>query len=272
MNTVLQQELVRFNNLLSGIRPCLFSLLQAVKGTIVMTEQLEEVATDMFYGKIPRLWMTKSYPSLKSLNGYVADLVERLTMFDNWLQLLPPKVYWLSGFYFPQAFLTGTLQNFARQRALPIDNIGFCFSVEKALTLQVQEYPHINRVNIAESRSDLDLSLTPPTSGTYCYGLYLDGARFDLQSMKLADSKPKELFSRCPVLWFKPIQKDQAETEAGTDSSLYSCPVYKTSERRGVLATTGHSSNFVMTIQLPSDAPQQFWIERGVALLAALDD
>ncbi|KAK7107431.1 hypothetical protein V1264_015364 [Littorina saxatilis] len=245
MNTVLMQEVIRYNRLLSTIHQSLRDLVKAVKGLVVMSQDLEKMANSLYMNTVPSQWAGKAYPSLKPLGSWVTDLSQRVAFIQQWIDEGCPSVFWISGFFFPQAFLTGTLQNFARKMQIPIDTISFEFKV------------------VTESWQDLTEA---PKDGCYIRGLFLEGARWDADKGLLAESRPKELFTDMPPLWLIPISNRKQP-----DSGIYECPLYKTLTRAGTLSTTGHSTNFVFTVEVPSRHPQPHWIKRAVAMLCALN-
>nr|XP_039250666.1 dynein heavy chain 3, axonemal-like [Styela clava] len=245
MNTVLAQELIRFNNLTQVVRNSLQELKRALRGLVLMSAELEDVLDSMLVGKVPILWAAKSYPSLKPLGSYITDLIARLQFFRSWMNGGKPDVFWISGFFFTQSFLTGILQNYARENRISIDKLDFRFEV-------------LSNENDSEK-----------ASGVRVNGLYMEGARWCRKEQTITDSKKKILYDVLPTILLQPRRIE--EINSSVDSE-YDCPVYKTSARRGLLSTTGHSTNYVLTIKFPTKVPTKHWVNRGVACLCQLDD
>ena len=95
--------------------------------------------------------------------------------------------------------------------------------------------------------------------------MYLEGCKWNYDTHQLDHSDPKKLFVDLPLIHLKP----EAE-RAKPDTGIYMCPVYKVLSRTGTLSTTGHSTNFVMWLEVPSNQEQDIWIKAGVALFLAL--
>eukprot|EP01116_Phalansterium_solitarium_P008654 TRINITY_DN225_c0_g1_i6.p1 TRINITY_DN225_c0_g1~~TRINITY_DN225_c0_g1_i6.p1 ORF type:complete len:4288 (+),score=2116.54 TRINITY_DN225_c0_g1_i6:207-13070(+) len=261
LNTVLKHEVTKYNALLSVIRKSLKELLLALEGLIVMSNTLEETGASLYVNQVPKLWKTKSFASLKPLASWMLDLEQRVAFINSWIYDGIPTVFWFSGLFSPQAFLTAVLQNYSRSHKVSIDSVTYEFKF----------------LNLREEQIE-----KPPVDGCYIKGLYLEGAAWDADNGILQEARPRELFSPMPIIWLSPLVPSvgrQSKTAAhkqpaasAVSHSSYACPVYRTTNRFGVLSTTGHSTNYVLTIDVPSRDDDKKWIARGVAMFCCLSD
>lgn len=119
------QEVERFNALISVIKRSLSDLQKAIKGTVVMSIQLENMFDAFLDKKVPEMWEKAAYPSLKPLASWVNDFIERVIFFREWVENGTMNSYWTSAFFFPQGFMTAAMQTYARRTHIAIDTLMF---------------------------------------------------------------------------------------------------------------------------------------------------
>ena len=250
--TVLSQEIDRFNGLMAVLRSTLSELRRGIRGLIVMSGDLEEMFAAFLNNQVPPKWTAAAYPSLKPLASWVSDLQARMAFMHTWTREGPPKSFSLPSIFFTQGFLTGMLQKHARKHVIPIDSLEYTFTVAAFKEPQAVE--------------------EAPVDGCYVHGLFLEAATWDDGTGLLQPALPGAMYAKLPLVWFLPRPVgDGAQSKA---LPVYECPLYRTAVRKGVLTTTGASSNYVLDIHLPIGAGRSaaFFVLQGTAALTQLSD
>ena len=126
-----------------------------------------------------------AYASLNGLSTWYADLLTRLKELEAWTaDFNLPNTVWLPGFFNPQSFLTAIMQSTARKNELPLDKM--CLVVE--VTKKTKE------------------EMTQPVKEGACiHGLFMEGARWDVLTNSIANSRLKDLHPMMPVIWIKAV-------------------------------------------------------------------
>ena len=57
-----------------------------------------------------------------------------------------PTVFWISGLFFPQGFLTGVLQNYARETKTPVSDIIFKYTVTDKFADETSKHPQVKLI------------------------------------------------------------------------------------------------------------------------------
>ncbi|ETE67846.1 Dynein heavy chain 9, axonemal, partial [Ophiophagus hannah] len=203
------------------------------QGELTMTNDMETLQNAIFLDMVPESWTRRAYPSMSGLGSWFTDLLNRIRELETWIgDFVLPSVVWLAGFFNPQSFLTAIMQSMARKNEWPLDK----------MTLQCD----VTKRNREEFTS-------PPREGAYIHGLFMEGARWDMQTGLIADARLKDLTPPMPIIFIKAILVDKQDTR-----NVYPCPVYKTRQR---------GPTYIWTFNLKTKEKPSKWILAGVALL-----
>lgn len=233
LNIFLKQEIDRMQRVIGVVRTTLTDLKLAIDGTIIMSENLRDALDNMFDARVPNLWRRISWES-STLGFWFTELLERNEQFNYWVFTGRPDVFWMTGFFNPQGFLTAMRQEVTRaHKGWALDSVTLHNDVIKAFKE--------------------DITSAPP-EGVYVYGLYLDGAGWDRKNCRLCESPAKVLFTAIPVVHMFAINSTSPK-----DPKLYQCPVYKKPNRTDL--------TYITFIVMKTTNPPDHWILRGVAAL-----
>ena len=103
MNTILGQEIAKYNKVVRVLNESLKELQLALRGMVVLSADLEAMGNSLFDQEVPAIWTKVAYPSLKPLIPWFNDFLARTAGFmQKWVEHGIPSTYWISGFFFPQ--------------------------------------------------------------------------------------------------------------------------------------------------------------------------
>ncbi|KAH9600450.1 Dynein heavy chain AAA lid domain [Trypanosoma melophagium] len=277
MSTVLAHEMVKYNKLITTMRKTVHDLQKALQGLTVLSADLDAMYESFLTDQVPRLWSTVAYSSLKQLGSWYRDFLQRVQFIRTWLQKGEPRSYWIGGLFNPSAFMTGVYQAYSRAEGVSVDKLGFCFKMleEPQNNDGSGNNENSNRndeknTNTNNSNNEVVETTTgagaaaAPARGCYVHGIYTDSWRWDAARGTMADPLPGEPHALLPVVHFLP------EPHHKTPEMWHRIPLYRTVVRAGVISSLGASSNYVLSIEAPTDKGSDYWLLMGAACVCAL--
>ena len=276
LNSFLFQELQRLQAVIAKVRSTLTRLQCAIKGQVVMSDELQDALDKIPEAAVPRAWTFTAAGDefswiLPTLGLWFASLLSRDEQDRAWLDGGRRNCYWMTGWFNPTGFLSAMKQEVASEHKWALDDVVY------------------RTESTAFERADEVRA--PPAEGVYVSGLFLEGAAFDKETGILVESEPKKLFTPMPVLFISGIPEDEYETLKskmfGT-TDPFDCPVR--ARRRGraararvilrlapfVQAYKYKSRNrelliFFVPLKCTAEKDAKHWGLRGTALLENIE-
>ena len=225
----LLREVAVASKLLNKVRDDLNQLILMSKGESKSTNELRDIAKNIFNDSVPKVWQIYSTLEL-NVTEWILDLKNRINQLNKITQA---KDYgrsglWLGGLIFPEAYLTATRQSVAQELKVSLDE----------LMLSVELVKNITSID------------------NTCFvlkGLCIEGAEWNYEQNKLIMTD--SLFSQLPPFLLKWSVKKNSNL-----SNIFPIPVYLNTMRKNLLFSV-----FIKNESVLSDSD---WYQRGIALIS----
>ena len=225
----LLREVAVASKLLNKVRDDLNQLILMSKGESKSTNELRDIAKNIFNDSVPKVWQIYSTLEL-NVTEWILDLKNRINQLNKITQA---KDYgrsglWLGGLIFPEAYLTATRQSVAQELKVSLDELMLSVELVKNITI-------------------IDNT---------CFvlkGLCIEGAEWNYEQNKLIMTD--SLFSQLPPFLLKWSVKKNSNL-----SNIFPIPVYLNTMRKNLLFSV-----FIKNESVLSDSD---WYQRGIALIS----
>lgn len=134
---------------------------RALIGEIGMSQALDDLSSCIFNGQVPPNWLKRAPQSLKNLVNWFEHFLNRFKQYKDWDEVEEPKVIWLSGLHIPESYLTALVQTTCRSKGWALDK-------STLFTIVSKERDASNITKRLEH-------------GTFVRGIYLEGARWNIE-------------------------------------------------------------------------------------------
>ncbi|CAD7947894.1 unnamed protein product [Amoebophrya sp. A25] len=234
---VLMQEMERMNALTTRMYSSLLDLKRALKGEIGMSQLLDDIGSSLFNGFLPSWWAKLAPQTEKPLGSWMDHYSKRYLQYDTWAKEGDPAVFWLSGLHIPESLLSSIIQTTCRLKGWALDKA----------TMFTECTKYTEKSQVSERLLD----------GTYVEGLYIEGARWDLEKGCLARQLPKVLVEVMPLIKIIPVEANRLKLRNSLPT-----PVYITQLRRNAMGV-----GLVFEANLHTEVHPSIWVLQSVAMM-----
>ena len=225
----LLREVAVASKLLNKVRDDLKQLISMAKGEGKSTNELRDIAKNVFNDSVPKVWQIYSTLEL-NVTEWILDFKSRITQLNKITQASDygRSGLWIGGLIFPEAYLTATRQSVAQELKVPLDELMLSVELVKNIT-------------------------TVDKQSFVLKGLCIEGAEWNYDEDKLIMTD--SLFSQLPPFLLKWSVKKDANMK-----NIFPIPVYMNTMRKNLLFSV-----FIKNESVLSDSD---WYQRGIALVS----